>query len=312
MGSVWLTSLPDWLDAAGLDVDVYDNNWTTRSRSSGGYEDVRGIGIHHDASSTGSSEMSGCDWGWKNSSDRPIGCIRLWRNGHIIVGAAGATNTMGKGGPLKTSKGTIPLDQGNIYMLAIEAANNGVGEQWSTPMIDAYLGMVHTLCERLGLKHSDVFGHAGYCQPSCPGRKIDPAGPTPGYPNLGGTSGCKTWADSAFRSYLDQRGQQPHPPEPTPVPPEPTPTPPATGGKDMAAIMPTIKKGDQGVYVERMQHLLAAAGYMNPGNISNYDGVWGSGTESSKQAFDSDHGLGSPDSSCGAKSWESLLTGKVW
>jgi N-acetylmuramoyl-L-alanine amidase len=249
IGNVWLTSLPDWLDAAGLDVDVYDNNWTTRSRSSGGYEDVRGIGIHHDASSTGSSEMSGCDWGWKNSSDRPIGCIRLWRNGHIIVGAAGATNTMGKGGPLKTSKGTIPLDQGNIYMLAIEAANNGVGEQWSTPMIDAYLGMVHTLCERLGLKHSDVFGHAGYCQPSCPGRKIDPAGPTPGYPNLGGTSGCKTWADSAFRSYLDQRGQQPHPPEPEP------------GDDDMTS--------DQANQLDQVHTIMAGAFWPNRPNITD-------------------------------------------
>jgi hypothetical protein len=222
MGQVWLTSMPDWLDAAGLDVDVYDKNWTTRSRSSGGYEAVRGIGIHHDASSINSTEMSGCDWGWKNSSDRPIGCIRLWRNGHIIVGAAGATNTMGKGGPLASSKGTIPLDQGNLYMVAIEAANNGVGEAWSTPMLDAYIAMVWTLCDKLGLQHTDVWSHAGYCQPSCAGRKIDPAGPTPGYPNLGGTSGSKTWPDAAFRAYLDQRSDQTHPPEPEPEPPTTT------------------------------------------------------------------------------------------
>jgi hypothetical protein len=309
MGSVWLTELPDWLSDAGLDVDVYDNLWSTRSRSSGGYESVRGIGIHHDASSTGSSEMSGCDWGWKNSSDRPIGCIRLWRNGHIIVGAAGATNTMGKGGPLTSSKGTIPKDQGNLYMLAIEAANNGVGEAWSNVMVDAYLTMVDTLCQRLGLQHSDVWSHAGYCQPSCPGRKIDPAGPTPGYPNLGGTSGVKTWPDAAFRGYLDQRTDQPHPPEPTP---EPEPEPPPSGG-DWMASLPTIKKGATGEYVERMQHLLAAAGYLNPANTANYDGVWGDGTDGAKARFDNDHGLApSPPTDCGAKSWESLMTGRVW
>jgi hypothetical protein len=205
--------MPEWFDAAGLNVDIYDNMWTTRSRSSGGYEKVLGIGIHHDASSIGSSEKSACDWGWKNSSDKPIGAIRLGRDGHITVGAAGATNTMGKGGPLAASKGKIPQDQGNLYMIAIEAANNGVGEPWATPMIDAYLGMVWTLCDELGLEHSDVWSHAGYCQPSCPGRKIDPAGPTPGYPNLGGTSGAKTWQDSAFRAYLDQRSDQTHPPE---------------------------------------------------------------------------------------------------
>jgi LysM repeat protein len=96
-----------------------------------------------------------------------------------------------------------------------------------------------------------------------------------------------------------------------PTTPPPT-TPPPTGGKDMAAIMPTIKKGSTGPYVERMQHLLAAAGFMDPGNTSNYDGVWGSGTESAKARFDDAHGIGAGNTDCGPKSWESLLTGKVW
>jgi hypothetical protein len=60
-----------------------------------------------------------------------------------------------------------------------------------------------------------VFSHAGYCQPSCPGRKIDPAGPTPSHPDLGGTSGCRTWQDSAFRSYLDALVAPTPPPTPT-------------------------------------------------------------------------------------------------
>jgi hypothetical protein len=311
VGSIWLHNLPDWLEGAGLNVDIYDNAWATRSRSSGGYEKVLGIGIHHDASSIGSSEQSACDWGWKNSSDRPIGAIRLARDGHITIGAAGATNTMGKGGPLKCSKGTIPKDQGNMYMVAIEAANNGVGEAWGKAMLDAYISMVWVLCDELGLEHTDVFSHAGYCQPSCPGRKIDPAGPTPSHPDLGGTSGTKTWSDSAFRQYLDEYldgpRPEPHPPEPTPEP-----TPPPSGG-DWMANLPTIKKGDTGPYVERMQHLLAAAGYMNAGNIANYDGVWGNGTDSSKASFDNDHGLApSPPTDCGSKSWESLMTGKKW
>ena len=79
------------------------------------------------------------------------------------------------------------------------------------------------------------------------------------------------------------------------------------------ANLPVIRKGDRGDYVERMQHLLAAAGYMNPANTSNYDGVWGNGTENAKILFDNDHGLApSPPSDCGAKSWESLMTGRVW
>jgi hypothetical protein len=310
VGAIWLTELPDWFADAGLDVDIYDNKWSTRSRSSGGYEKILGIGIHHDASATGSSEQSACDWGWKNSSDRPIGAMRLGRSGHITVGAAGATNTMGKGGPLTCSRGTIPKDQGNMYMVAIEAANNGVGEPWSTPMIDAYLAMVAVLCDELELEYSDVFGHAGYCAPSCPGRKIDPAGPTPGHPDLGGTSGAKTWPDSAFRGYLNERNGT-HPPEPTPEP-EPEPTPPPSGG-DWMASLPTIKKGATGPDVERMQHLLAAAGYLNPSNVANYDGVWGNGTDGAKARFDNDHGLTpSPPTDCGAKSWESLMTGRRW
>ena len=79
------------------------------------------------------------------------------------------------------------------------------------------------------------------------------------------------------------------------------------------ANLPTIRKGDAGAYVERMQHLLAAAGYMDPANTANYDGKWGSGTDGAKARFDNDHGLTpSPPTDCGSKSWESLMTGKKW
>lgn len=79
------------------------------------------------------------------------------------------------------------------------------------------------------------------------------------------------------------------------------------------ANLPTIKKGDSGPAVKRMQHLLAAAGYMNEANTANYDGVFGDGTEKSKVNFDNAHGLTpSPPADCGSKSWESLMTGRVW
>ena len=79
------------------------------------------------------------------------------------------------------------------------------------------------------------------------------------------------------------------------------------------ASLPTIKKGQSGVYVERMQHLLAAAGFMDPANTSNYDGVWGNGTAGAKAKFDNAHGLTpSPPTDCGPKSWESLMTGRKW
>jgi len=73
------------------------------------------------------------------------------------------------------------------------------------------------------------------------------------------------------------------------------------------ANLPVIKKGDSGPAVKRMQHLLAAAGYMNEANTANYDGVWGSGTENAKIKFDTAHGLlPSPPTDCGDKSWAAL------
>ena len=79
------------------------------------------------------------------------------------------------------------------------------------------------------------------------------------------------------------------------------------------ANLPTIRKGDAGDYVKRMQHLLAASGYMNEANTANYDGVWGNGTDKAKVNFDNAHGLTpSPPTDCGDKSWESLMTGRVW
>jgi hypothetical protein len=74
-----------------------------------------------------------------------------------------------------------------------------------------------------------------------------------------------------------------------------------------------IAKGASGFDVKLMQHLLAANGYMNEANTSNYDGVWGNGTDSAKARFDNEHGLApSPPTDCGPKSWESLLNGWVW
>jgi N-acetylmuramoyl-L-alanine amidase len=307
MGSIWLYDLPDVLADAGLDITTYAG-WETRARSSGGYDGVYAIGIHHDASAKGSSDQSAWDWAWKNSSDRPIGAIRLSRSGLVCIGAAGATNTMGKGGPLTTSRGTVPQDAGNKYMIAIEAGNNGTGESWSTSMVDAYVRMCRALCDAYGLDaRRDIFTHHSYCEPSTPGRKVDPAGPTPGQPSLGGTSGCKIWSHDDFRDLVC--GVTPQPPEPGP---EPEPTPPPDG-EDWMVNLPTIKKGSSGPYVERMQHLLAAAGYMNPTNGANYDGVWGNGTDDAKRRFDNDHGLTpSPPTDCGSKSWESLMTGKKW
>ena len=304
MGGIWLYDLPDVLAGAGLAVEVWPG-WENRARSSGGYDAVRAVFAHHTASNTSPDSDRSYMWD-SDSGDQPIGALYLARDGVITVGAAGATNTQGKGGPWTLSTGTIPKDQGNAYGIALEAANVGTGaEAWPAAQTDAYVIACRALCAAYDLDPSrDVLAHWEWCEPSCPGRKIDPAGPSPW------AAGGARWDMDGFRAAV-VAGGTPVPPTPTPVPPEPVPVPPEPGG-DFMADLPTIAKGSTGDYVERMQHLLAAAGYMDPANVSNYDGVWGNGTDGAKSRFDADHGLGGSDTSCGPKSWESLITGRVW
>ena len=290
MGNIWLGDLPTIL--GGLGAEFY-SGWETRSRSSGGYDGLVGIAIHHTASNT--SAESDMHYMWSSASDRPIGAIYLGRDGRIVVGCAGATNTQGKGGPLNTSRGTVPKDQGNQYLLAIEAANAGTGEPWPDVQQDRYVALVRALCDGYAFTHLDVFGHYDYCAPSCPGRKIDPAGPS----RFGSVNSSGTWDINVFRDAVLGG-------EPTPQPPTPEPTPPPE--EDWMANLPTIRKGDSGPDVKRMQHLLAAAGYMQEGNTANYDGLWQDGTDGAKQRFDHDHGLlPSPPTDCGDKSWRALM-----
>jgi hypothetical protein len=212
---IWLLDLPEACRAGGLDVTLYDG-WETRSRSSGGYDDLLGVGYHHDASNANSDEGSSDDYGWLYADDKPIGCMRLHRSGALVIGAAGATNTMGKGGPLVCSKGNVPQDRGNQTLIAIEAANNGVGEPWPKVQVDAYVALVGALCWWYDLDpQRDIVSHWEYCKPSCPGRKIDPAGPTPSAPSIGGSSGAATWSTPGFRDCVDA-----WPPPDTPDPDE--------------------------------------------------------------------------------------------
>jgi hypothetical protein len=192
MGGIWLLDLPDVVRDAGLSVRTWPG-WDTRGRSSGGYDAVLAVFAHHTASST--SPDGDCRYMWEGSPDRPIGAMLLDRGGRVTVGAAGATNTQGKGGPVTTSVGTIPLDKGNVYGLAVEAANNGVGEPWPTAQQEAYVVLVAALCDAYGLDVArDCISHREWCEPSCPGRKVDPAGPSRW------ATGTASWDMDTFRN----------------------------------------------------------------------------------------------------------------
>lgn len=192
MGGRWLHELPDVIADAGLDTSVWPG-WETRSRSSGGYDAVWAIGVHHDASPAGTSLEARCAYAWDNSADRPIGALWLHSDGRVVVGAAGATNTQGKGGPYGTSSGVIPLDEGNRYILSIEASNDGTGEVWPTVQQNAYVTLCAALVDWFALDPADVVAHFEWTT-----RKIDPAGPSRYSPGTG------SWDMDAFRWDVDR------------------------------------------------------------------------------------------------------------
>lgn len=187
---IWLHSLPRWMDEAGIAHREWPG-WETRSRSTGGYDALHAIGVHHTASNTTPDNDCGYIWDNPYNSDRPIGAVLLDRTGLVTIGAAGATNTQGKGGPYTTSKGVTPKDSANRYWFSIEAANSGTGERWPDVQQDAYVRLCRKLCDELGLNPAtDVPAHFEWS----PGRKFDPAGQSR-Y-----ASGGNLWNMDAFRA----------------------------------------------------------------------------------------------------------------
>jgi peptidoglycan hydrolase-like protein with peptidoglycan-binding domain len=105
-----------------------------------------------------------------------------------------------------------------------------------------------------------------------------------------------------------QKWVLPAPPTTTPPPvttPPPITTPPPTTNwaTDLMNKMPVLKKGAQGVPVKRMQHFLALSGQMDPANMGNFDGVFGSGTESALNRFLATKGA-QQDGVCDRDCWD--------
>ena len=203
-----MTDLPDALD--GLDNVTLYPGWETRARKSGGYDALMGIVVHHTASTA--SSYSDTKYMWENATTRPVGAIYLARNGEVIIGAAGATNCAGRGGPVATSKGTIALDTANSRTISIEAANAGTGEEWPKVQQETYVALVAALCHRYGFDPwRDVLAHAEWA----PSRKIDPAGQSR-Y-----AAGRETWNMKLFRDDVKAKVEgEPDKPPPIKPPPE--------------------------------------------------------------------------------------------
>src|SRR4029077_9577286 len=131
-----------------------------------------------------------------------------------------------------------------------------------------------------------------------PRRKIDPAGPS----RFGSINSSGTWDMNIFRSAVSGTA----PPQPQPQPPQPQPTPPTNWWDSLMKSMPTLKQGATGVYVKRMQHLLASNGAMQESNTANYDGQFGSGTANAVRSFQTKAGI-TIDGVCGPQTWGALM-----
>lgn len=222
MGNKYLTNLAAVVRGAGLNV-VEVSGWQTRARGSGGYDGNRPWAImwHHTASDT--SPENDVNYIVSGSDDAPLANLYLARDGSVWVCAGGATNTNGKGSATAMSLGIVPTDQMNTHAIGIEAANDGVGQEWPQVQIDAYFALNNALAAAYGLQPTDCCSHQAYA----PDRKIDPATAAavkgPWHPDP--STGSGTWDLFDIKAEAANRAGHLPPPDPGPDP-GPAPQPP--------------------------------------------------------------------------------------
>lgn len=201
-------SLEAVVRGAGLAVRLWDG-WQDNGRSSGGFESLLGVVVHHTASPPTQSFDN--DWRYcaVGHQDAPVANMLLGRDGLVGIHAGLASNHAGKGGPWAASKGTVPLDSANSRMLGIEAQNNGTGELWAGVMLEAYEVLVAALCEAYGfVPATDSPAHFQWA----PTRKIDPWGGSAGTAGFDYT-GPDEWRMPGFTSNVAARMGGAQPPE---------------------------------------------------------------------------------------------------
>ena len=223
-----------WADIAsdaGLVVKVTNTNsgWERRARSSGGFPaPPLGCVWHHAASSTSTSDEACVNYQVRGNPDNPVGNGTLGRNGDFWPIAGGASNCAGKSErDIKFSRGTCPISQGNVYLANWEVNNNGVGEPWSTKLIDAYFALSNAVNAYLGNQPTDIISHALGDGTGYTNRKIDPAKASAvqgsWVPRSVNSSG--TWSLPDMKAECQRRaGTSPGPgpgpgPGPSPLPP---------------------------------------------------------------------------------------------
>lgn len=160
-----LTWLKKVLEDAGLKT-IEKSGWQTRGH--GDMKGVRGILCHHTAEAIDSNTDPVSDLLMRGRPDLPgpLSQLGLGQDGTYYIIAAGKSYHAGKGAwaPMNL------VDNGNSWLIGIEAENNGLKEVWPEVQLDAYARGCAAMCRHLGLPASAVIGHKEYA----PGRKSDP------------------------------------------------------------------------------------------------------------------------------------------
>ena len=170
--NLYLTDMADVLRAAGLRV-METPGWKERAYPKwGGYtQPPTHVMVHHTASKTSVAN----DLHYITTSPlAPIGNLYIDRTGVVWMVAAGQAVTNGKGSSAPWNGG-VPDNEMNHWSISIEAANDGTGEPWPQVQTDAYVTLCAALCTHYGIPTQHVRAHWEWA----PGRKIDPAGPSP-------------------------------------------------------------------------------------------------------------------------------------
>lgn len=323
MAGTWIPrSVVTQIASTGVPVREWDGA-EGRSASQGGFKSIEGVIMHHtaDAPPHGDSSWNYATHGNDNAPEYNFG---IDHDGTVNWLASGGVNSSGKGGPLQMQTGYIGTNDANYRTPAISVDIDGVGETTPKLMIVSAVAVAAYLLRWAGRQSGDVTAHKEYCGPgtTTPGRKIDPYGPwEAGAYGAGLDWGPQQGRIDSFRSQVwwalgdpvawvaQQLGGAVPGPGPGPEPP------PDTGGGGgggagwvdaLMASLPTLRQGDSGVAVKKMQHLLAAAGVMQEGNTSNYDGQFGPGTASALNNFKTRAG-GQPDGTCDGWTWGALM-----
>ena len=170
---VWLKDLVKVLRAAGVDAEgltytrgrYAGKSWKQVGWNGLGYNQLRGIMWHHDASPAGPSPGA-LDW-CMYSELAPCAAIWVDMKGKWFCYSAGLTNHAGVG-----SSPLAPNSTGNQFYLGIET-DHTVGEKWPKAQVDSLRKGTAALMKHYNLDPKVALEfHKTYA----PGRKNDPDG----------------------------------------------------------------------------------------------------------------------------------------